>query len=372
MKYKNLHIYMSSSDSTGCSHYRVAQPSQFLNKHYPNVQFHEGFPIADRLGHEWADVIIAQRINHEHFLKLIPYLQSIGKKFVLDMDDNLFEIPHGNLARKHYDKPTLDRITKIIGMCDAIICSTEPLAHFYSRWNKNIFISPNMIKDVYPFREHTKKDKTRVGWAGSYTHAFEFSDQLDGHLAMLNKYGKIQSVVAGFDGKLPPQPNRKIPGLFKFSEKHPWQKSSEWMDYLNTLELDIGYAVVQENVFNECKSDIKFVEYSACSIPMIAATSWPYDNSIVHGETGFIVKNNKTDWKEYINLLIEDVDLRNSIALKAWKQTKYNRTYTHAGYKTLKIYENVFSFLFEGDRTGIWNNYDIEYIGKNIDYEGES
>ena len=100
MKYENLNLYFSSSDSTGCSGYRVKNPSTFLSKFYPNIRFHEGFPIGDKEGHDWSNVIIAQRINHEHFLKLIPYLQSLGKKFVLDMDDNLWEIPHGNLAKK--------------------------------------------------------------------------------------------------------------------------------------------------------------------------------------------------------------------------------------------------------------------------------
>ena len=248
-------------------------------------------------------------------------------------------------------------------MCDALVCSTEPLAHYYSQWNKNIFISPNMIHNVFPYRE-TNNEKPRVGWCGSYTHAFEFPDSLDQHLRMLQKYDKIQSVVSGFDGRLPKQEHRKPAEIFKFSEKHEWKSYDEWMDYLNTLNLDIGYAVVEQNVFNECKSDVKFLEYSACSIPMIAATSYPYDNTIVHGETGFIVKNNKTEWKEYINLLLNDKELRNKISFNAWEQVKYTRTYEHAGDRTLDIYEKLFNFLYEGDRSGMWNNYDIKYLGK--------
>lgn len=364
MKYKDLNLYFSSSDKTGCSGYRVRNPSTFLNQYYPNIQFHEGFPVADRAGHQWSDVIFAQRINHEIFLQLIPFLKSQGKKFVLDMDDNLWEIPRGNLARVHYDQATLDRITKIISLCDCLICSTEPLAHYYSQWNPNIFISPNMINDVFPFKEHIAKPKSRIGWCGSYTHAFEFPDDLDRHLKMLNRYDKIESVVSGFDGKLPKQEHRKVADLFKFSEKHGWVDFTNWLDYMNNLNLDIGYAVVETNVFNECKSDVKFLEYSACSVPMLAMSSFAYDQTIEHEKTGFIIKNNKTDWKEYINRLIEDVDLRNEISFNAWNYVKDNRTYKYAGDNVLSIYEDVFDFLYEGKTDKIWRNYDVQYKGK--------
>ncbi len=362
-KYKDLKLYMTSSDTTGCSGYRVRNPYEFLKPYYEFSQFHEGFPMQDKIGHEWADVIFLQRVNHELFLQLIPYLRSKGKKIVMDMDDNLFEIPRGNLARVHYDDVTLKRITEIMSLCDCLICSTEPLAHYYSQWNKNIFISPNMIKNVFDFKEHTKKDKTRIGWCGSYTHAFEFPDGLDRHLKMLTKYDKIQSVVSGFDGKLPKQEHRTIPDLFKYSEKHGWVAFTEWLDYMNNLNLDIGYAVVQTNVFNECKSDIKFLEYSACSVPMLAMSCYAYDNTIEHEKTGYIIKS-KNDWKKYINLLIEDYILRNEISFNAWDYIKMNRTYQYAGNNVLDIYYNVFEFLYEGKTDKLWKNYDVKYFGK--------
>lgn len=364
MKYKDLNLYFTSSDSTGCSGYRVRNPSTFLKDYFPNIQFHEGFPIADKEGHDWADVIFMQRVNHEHFLKLIPYWKSLGKKIVLDMDDNLWEIPHGNLAKKHYNDEILNRIIDIIKMCDALVCSTEPLAHYYSQWNQNIFISPNMIFDVFPFKEQTPKDKVRIGWAGSYTHAFEFPDELDRHLKMMFKYNKIESVVSGFDGKLPKQHHKQVAELFKFSEKHPWAKYDEWLNYLNNLNLDIGYAVVEKNIFNECKSNVKFLEYSACSIPMIAASCYAYEDTIEHGKTGFLVRNNKTDWKEYINLLSENINLRNEIAYNAWSYIKDNYTYKYSGDRTLTIYNDLFDFLYEGKTDKIWQNYDVQYFGK--------
>ena len=47
MKYKDLNLYFSSSDKTGCSGYRVRNPSNFLNQYYKGIQFHEGFPVQD-------------------------------------------------------------------------------------------------------------------------------------------------------------------------------------------------------------------------------------------------------------------------------------------------------------------------------------
>ena len=100
---------------------------------------------------------------------------------------------------------------------------------------------------------------------------------------------------------------------------------------------------------------------------MVAASCYAYEDTIEHGKTGFLVRT-KNDWKEYFNLLSEDVSLRNEISFNAWTFIKDNYTYKYAGDKTLQIYTDLFDFLYEGKTDKIWRNYDVKYFGKK-DYE---
>jgi len=63
------------------------------------------------------------------------------------------------------------------------------------------------------------------------------------------------------------------------------------------------------------------------AIPMISSSVFPYSEIIKHGENGMLAKD-ENEWKEQLQKLIADTQLRTDIgreALKyAWKDWSYN------------------------------------------------
>jgi glycosyltransferase involved in cell wall biosynthesis len=298
-----------------------------------------GFPPNDpRLATQ--DVIFVQRINHEFFLEWIPAMQQAGKKIVLDMDDNIWEIPSGNLAHRYYPKEITRRMTEIVKLVDAVTTSTIPLGEYISKWNPNVVVVPNMIHSTYAYKEMINNEKLRIGWAGSYTHAFEFPAELIKYLRdrTINKKD-VEIIFSGF------APNY-VKGFVH--EVHGWVDADNWLEFLFNLNLDIGFAVVENNMFNKCKSNLKFLEYSGCSVPTIARSQYPYDNSIDHNETGLIVTHDKRGWNEAFDQLINDKSERDRLRKNAWQFVHDNFTYENNGSMIIERYIELFDHLFKG------------------------
>jgi glycosyltransferase involved in cell wall biosynthesis len=94
----------------------------------------------------------------------------------------------------------------------------------------------------------------------------------------------------------------------------PW--STNLVDYLRLLDFDIGLAPLAYHRFNKSKSDIKVLEYAALGIPVVASDFGPYAESVIHGETGFLVRR-PHEWGRYLGMLAEDVALREQMSVNA-------------------------------------------------------
>ena len=66
---------------------------------------------------------------------------------------------------------------------------------------------------------------------------------------------------------------------------------------LASLGLDLALAPLEDNLFNRCKSNLKFLEYGACGYPVIASDIECYRGS---GLPVTLVKNRYRDWLEAI------------------------------------------------------------------------
>ncbi|MNE80995.1 hypothetical protein D3C80_1776110 [compost metagenome] len=72
------------------------------------------------------------------------------------------------------------------------------------------------------------------------------------------------------------------------------------------MNLDLALAPVEQNLFNECKSNLHLLQYGACGFPVIAS-----DVRCYQGFTDLpitLVKNHSYDWVEAIRMHISDMD----------------------------------------------------------------
>lgn len=74
---------------------------------------------------------------------------------------------------------------------------------------------------------------------------------------------------------------------------------------------DIGIAPLAKNRFNECKSDLKLIEYGAWGLPYVASDVSPYRgyHEDTGGQFGFVCKTSD-QWEQALRCLIEEPDVR--------------------------------------------------------------
>jgi hypothetical protein len=334
-KYKNLKLWYTSSDSTGCGFYRSFLPSQYMNKYFPTVLYASGFPPnhPDRDNH---DVYFIQRTNNDFFLDWIPKIRATGRKVFYDIDDNLWEIPSSNLAHKYYPPKELKRVATIIKLCDGVVTSTVPLQGYLKKFHDNVHVIPNMIQDVFQPKSNPD-DLIHLGWAGSYTHNGDFTNHLVRYIEELVKQKRIEKFTCfGF-----------TPQYFKhIAQTEIWSDSDKYIDKLKELSYDIGVIVTDDNFFNKCKSNIKFLEYSGIGCASVAHSAYPYETTMTHGETGYLVKKEKTDWREYIDYMLKNPEERIRISNNAFEFVKNNYTYANTGTLILEKYLDVLDSVF--------------------------
>ncbi|MCJ7696161.1 MAG: glycoside hydrolase family 99-like domain-containing protein, partial [Anaerolineaceae bacterium] len=90
----------------------------------------------------------------------------------------------------------------------------------------------------------------------------------------------------------------------------------DFVEDFQNLQADIFVAPLVDHLFNRCKSPIKFLEYSALGIPGVYSHLDPYQEVISHGRNGYLASSQE-DWQHYLVMLIEDNELRHSIAKNA-------------------------------------------------------
>ena len=323
-----MNLAFITNDTSGCGYYRVTLPSNYLSQfHNVSILKHMNEIDLQMLSY---DIFILQRPHQSFYHEIFfPWGRNRRnpKKFYIEMDDNLFELPDYNPAKKYWSEDKLENLKKNIECADGVICSTIPLADYIKEnYNSNVFVIPNNISQSFPFVNHNNP-KIRVGWVGSKTHEGDFSVSLIDALEELQD--EIELVIYG-----------EVPNCISHLriENEPWTEVEKYHQTLYALKLDIGLIPSKDNIFNQSKSNIKFLEYSSCSVVSIADRTYPYGNSIDHNETGMIVTNKAIDWYMNLKYLIDNKEERNRLSLNSYQYVKDTFTFMH-NYK--KYWNNI-------------------------------
>ncbi len=264
------------------------------------------------------DIIVFQRQSSPVALKAISTANSLGKMTIYEIDDDFWNLDKANPAYEFWNQPGVLQTTEACIKQAKVVTTTTPrLARFLSGFNKNVYILPNMLPGECWKVSKDKKGKDEplvIGWAGGMSH-FADLKVLGGTIEqLLDEYPNIEFHVAGA-AEVPFYPHERAKGLAPVPIA----------DYAQLLKgFDIGIAPLTGSHFNNCKSDLKFLEYSMVGIPSVVSKVESYAASVEHGTNGFLANNSK-DWLKYLRRLIEDADLRDRIGANA-KEFAESRT----------------------------------------------
>lgn len=332
-----------------CNYYRIKYPLEALQyEGYAEVKIIHTSNTEEVLeACAWADVCVFQYASAFLLIQKIQDLiirEKMPKIIVSDFDDDLFNIEPSNPAYRNFgieecwyervsgsekiwlwkdkekdfdierNKYILEETSKALIVSDVITVSNKNIAKSFERLNENIVVLENNIQPVemVGYLNAKKKEfpsQTIIGWQGSDSHYKDIAGIIKVLERVQKKYGK--NVKFRFFGA-------RLDELYKNLDYEilPWIKPHLFFDRFSTYLFDIGVIPLEDNRFNRCKSNIKWLEYSYYGIPSVVADVTPYKESVSHMVDGVKYRNEEEMFNN-LCMLIDDKILRKSIAVKA-------------------------------------------------------
>lgn len=291
-------ILAHPSDDTGCGHYRVMQPlKSIINEGMADgiISFRHLVPA--ELERIQPDSIIFQRPLGREFLDFMKHSKTYSSAFkVYEIDDLITNIPIKNYFKSRHPKDTVKLLREGIAQVDRLIVSTPGLAEAYSGWHADTQI----LELKLPFEwwgnlkiTRTDHKKPRVGWAGGSSHL--------GDLELIADVVKelAEEVDWIFFGMCP---SKLRPYVKEFHSGVPIHL---YPQKLASLDLDLAVAPLENNQFNDCKSNLRLLEYGACGYPVICSNTRAFTESNLPIT---ITKNRYKDWTENIRTFTNDLN----------------------------------------------------------------
>ncbi|MBO9854474.1 glycosyltransferase [Xanthomonas phaseoli] len=274
------------ADIEGCGHYRVIQPLRALREAgmAEGVLFN-GYLEISELARQDPDVVILQRQVGEARLEAMRRMKALSRAFkVYELDDYLPNLPLKNAHREHMPKDILKTLRRGLGMVDRFVVSTPALAEAFAGLHSDIRVAENRLPphwwEQLPVQAERQGGKPRIGWAGGASHT-----------------GDLE-LIADVVKELADEVEWVLLGMYPFALRqhiHQFQPGVPIDQYpaaLAALDLDLALAPVEQNLFNECKSNLRLLEYGACGYPVIASDVRCYQGSL----PVTLVKNRYRDW----------------------------------------------------------------------------
>lgn len=294
-----MKIIFLAADIGGSGYYRIKLPVKYISKIGVEGIYKEAPIYTTEL--EEADIVILQRQSNKELIKWIENFRKQGKKVFHDLDDDYFSISYNNPSVRYWSTTNLMNLKSISQVCNGLIVSTDFLKERVKSFNDNVKVFGNYLEKV-SYAVRPKNDIIRIGWFGSNSHSTDFSYDILSALQDVKKHfkHKVRFIFGGW------KPQNSI---LKINQFCPWVTPDSYLNFLNSLHIDIGLIVVQDTKFNHSKSIIKCLEYIECGILPVASNVFPY--SSIKGLP--LISNTYQAWKTGLINIIENIEKRDSI-----------------------------------------------------------
>ncbi|GAB4233504.1 MAG: hypothetical protein OHK0028_09330 [Deltaproteobacteria bacterium] len=334
-------VYSFDAPERACADLRLLAPLKRLEG---NVEFRWGITKSgnglriDPEAIQRADLVVLQRFfPMRQTWSFIDAVLRSGIPVVYDTDDLLTHVPPGNPNRE-FAVACAPFIERTMRSCAAITVSTTDLAKEILPYHPKVFVLPNFIDEEIwsgvrsgvPERQGTgRKGLTIIGYAGTPTHGADL-ERVEEALEIIaaRHAGRVGFLFMG----CVTDRMKRLPGVSLMGFQPSYR---EYAKALRGAGIDIAVAPLEDNRFNRCKSNIKWLEYGACGIPGVYQDLPPYNASVSHGKTGFLAGDRTQDWVDALDRLIGRPEERFRIGNAA--RTEILEKYTLAARGSLYI-----------------------------------
>ncbi len=319
-----------------CTKYRVTQKQEMfesLGISCSVVSWHDITEAKKQIS--LASMVIFYRVPAvDSILSLINECRRLNVKCLWEIDDLMF---NEELLRQSHTIQTLsddfakqnifkdaDYFHMAMLACDGAIASTQCLADIMKDEGvQDVYIIENAIdsqtleiveqqkqKNQVISKRYDNKIKIIYG-SGSTTHNIDFLEAAPALAKILRQYPNVIFRIVGYLD-LP----EYFDDLSNQIERIGFCSYTEYFAYL--AESDISIAPLEDFIFNDAKSNIKYIEASITGVASICSPRKEFVAAIEHGKNGLLA-DTEQEWFNAFDLLINDVELRNKMAQAAYR-----------------------------------------------------
>lgn len=300
----------------------------------------ETFSLSYGTTYSNADVVIVERMWKPNFsLRLAEDLVERVRRdkacLIYTIDDNLLDLKPEQQLQHSFTTEQLMVVRYLTREADGIIVSTNCLKERLSRFNNKIVVVPNALderligdRSLLSLKSDLGNNGCKViGYMGTYTHDADLMMILQALRETLHRrLNNLELQLIG--GTADPALIQAFNGLpikiLAVGDNSEYSNFMHWM--AQTVRWDLAIAPLEDNSFTRCKSDIKFLDYSILGIAGIYSQVPPYEKTVRHLETGYLVPNNTEAWVDAFERLLADAPLRNRLGKQAQEYVLATRT----------------------------------------------
>ena len=261
-----------------------------------------------------------------------------NKTVFYDIDDLVFDLKNTSKldvvkAMNEKDRAIYDdgvtRMRETLKLCEYGITTTSRLQNEMEKLlgegkvyiNRNVASEAMLKHSLAAIDSVTRRDKRIIlgYFSGSMTHNADFDLITPALKVLFEKYDHLYLKVAG-ELHLPD-------ALQPFEQRILSTPFVDWTELPKVIRsVDINLAPLEPSTHNESKSENKWTEAALVKVPTVASRVGAFVEAVEDGKTGLLCDNTPDAWVEALSRLIEDADLRATIASNAFAAVEKSLT----------------------------------------------
>jgi glycosyltransferase involved in cell wall biosynthesis len=235
-----------------------------------------------------------------------------GIQIIQMVDDLLGEVPVKHPNRNYQVREGHQRMAQALKSSDRLIVTTETLKQHYQKYVPDVWLMPNCLDKQWSDLRlpRTPGRRLRVGWIGAGQHK--------GDLELIGRV--VRELAAEVDWVFMGMCTDDIKPHIK--EYHEFVPIGDYPKKMASLDLDIAIAPLEQNIFNECKSNLRLLEYGAMGWPVVCSDVYPYRSL---NPPVLRCGDDSAEWLSALRRLIQDEGLRHRMGeqLHTWVQANF-------------------------------------------------
>ncbi|MDR1767688.1 MAG: glycosyltransferase family 4 protein [Propionibacteriaceae bacterium] len=325
----------------------LPHPERFRVDHQMEQLESQGLSC-DKVFYEQLDLAMVNRYRCFVFFRtpatdlireFIPCAKSLNKVVFFDIDDLVIDAKYTELIPYVHTMPPgekagyddgVNRMRETLLLCDHVITTTEALAGELETYVPDVFVNRNVASDELV--EHSAAALEAVGrdpdhvvigyFSGSITHNSDYAMVLPALRQLLDEDAKVRLRIVGI---------LDVPDELKgYGDRVEALDFMDWRKMPTALAgCDIQIAPLTDTIFNQAKSENKWVEGALVKVATAASNLGAFRHEIEDGVTGVLVEPD--GWLDALRDLVSHPDKRTAIAEAAYQEVIQHRTTLKTG-----------------------------------------